>query len=276
MLDDRLFWCISAAGGTWPRKEGRREGAGDYVCTRMSLFTALLQNKRAKTRTASSSLLLCVSPVDTFLFFCCCFLLVSLLQNMLPFKAPPPPPSSLSLALRVSCLYRVCARSFVLGLTPTRNTQGLHNWIQIYSEEKKGRLDYMGYIFPRQRGYEDTPAEDEQLITVQVTGSTGWSETPMQYFSLTDSMLCVFLPTPIIVRIVLHAVICFLCVDVRMMRMGHRNRRFHHAPARRRKYHPNASCTDTKRDALRNSEKRRGGRLKVYSRASNRDQKLTL
>eukprot|EP00903_Cladosiphon_okamuranus_P006431 g6292.t1 len=44
---------------------------------------------------------------------------------------------------------------------------GLHNWIQIYSEEKHGRLDYLGYIFPRQRGYEDTPAEDEQLITVQ-------------------------------------------------------------------------------------------------------------
>lgn len=52
---------------------------------------------------------------------------------------------------------------------PTR--QGLHNWIQIYSEEKKGKLDYMGYIFPRQRGYADTPAEDEQLITVQVRAS---------------------------------------------------------------------------------------------------------
>ncbi|CAM9842675.1 unnamed protein product, partial [Ectocarpus sp. 4 AP-2014] len=24
-----------------------------------------------------------------------------------------------------------------------------------------------GYIFPRQRGYEDTPAETEQLVTVQ-------------------------------------------------------------------------------------------------------------
>lgn len=46
--------------------------------------------------------------------------------------------------------------------------QGLHNWIQIYNEEKRGKLDYMGYIFPRKRGYADTPAEDEQLITVQV------------------------------------------------------------------------------------------------------------
>ncbi|CAB1117430.1 unnamed protein product [Ectocarpus sp. CCAP 1310/34] len=44
---------------------------------------------------------------------------------------------------------------------------GLHNWIQMYSEEKSGRLDYMGYIFPRKRGYEDTPAETEQLVTVQ-------------------------------------------------------------------------------------------------------------
>ncbi|CAM9744731.1 unnamed protein product, partial [Hapterophycus canaliculatus] len=44
---------------------------------------------------------------------------------------------------------------------------GLHNWIQMYSEEKNGRLDYLGYIFPRQRGYDDTPAETEQLITVQ-------------------------------------------------------------------------------------------------------------
>lgn len=51
--------------------------------------------------------------------------------------------------------------------TPTK-TQGLHNWIQMYNEEKRGKLDYMGYIFPRKRGYEDTPAEDEQLITVQV------------------------------------------------------------------------------------------------------------
>lgn len=44
---------------------------------------------------------------------------------------------------------------------------GLHNWIQIYSEEKKGRLDYLGYIFPRRRGYDDNPEETEQLITTQ-------------------------------------------------------------------------------------------------------------
>lgn len=45
---------------------------------------------------------------------------------------------------------------------------GLHNWIQLYMEEKKGNLNYMGYIKPRQRGVSYTsPSEHEQLITVQ-------------------------------------------------------------------------------------------------------------
>ncbi|CAN0076789.1 unnamed protein product, partial [Discosporangium mesarthrocarpum] len=44
---------------------------------------------------------------------------------------------------------------------------GLHNWIQMYNEERSGRLDYRGYILPRHRGYEDEPDESEQLITVQ-------------------------------------------------------------------------------------------------------------
>ena len=75
--------------------------------------------------------------------------------------ASPPAAAALSLS-RLYSLVRPWVK-------PNRQQQGLHNWIQIYSEEKKGKLDYMGYIFPRQRGYADTPAEDEQLITVQVT-----------------------------------------------------------------------------------------------------------
>ena len=48
---------------------------------------------------------------------------------------------------------------------------GLHNWIQMYNEEKKGNLNYMGYIKPKpqNRGVSYTsPSENEQLITVQV------------------------------------------------------------------------------------------------------------
>ena len=48
---------------------------------------------------------------------------------------------------------------------------GLHNWIQMYQEEKKGNLDYMGYIKPKphQRGVSYmSPSEREQLITIQV------------------------------------------------------------------------------------------------------------
>lgn len=46
----------------------------------------------------------------------------------------------------------------------------MHNWIQLYLEEKKGLLDYRGYINPKRRpgsnGY-DLPDEDQQLITIQ-------------------------------------------------------------------------------------------------------------
>ena len=48
---------------------------------------------------------------------------------------------------------------------------GLHNWIQMYQEEKKGNFNYMGYIKPKpqNRGVSYmSPSENEQLITVQV------------------------------------------------------------------------------------------------------------
>jgi len=43
---------------------------------------------------------------------------------------------------------------------------GFHNWIQFYLEEKRGNLDYYGYIKPRSRS--DAPVDsDDRLLTVQ-------------------------------------------------------------------------------------------------------------
>lgn len=33
-----------------------------------------------------------------------------------------------------------------------KEVKGMHNWINIYMEEKAGHLDYKGYIKPRRRG----------------------------------------------------------------------------------------------------------------------------
>lgn len=44
---------------------------------------------------------------------------------------------------------------------------GMHNWIQLYMEEKKGHLNYKGYIQPRRRARGDEPHENEQLVTIQ-------------------------------------------------------------------------------------------------------------
>lgn len=46
---------------------------------------------------------------------------------------------------------------------------GFHNWIQFYREERKGLVDYKGYILPRRsRGRQaDHPDGHEQLITLQ-------------------------------------------------------------------------------------------------------------
>ncbi len=32
------------------------------------------------------------------------------------------------------------------------SVMGMHNWLQIYLEEKKGKLNYKGYIKPKRRG----------------------------------------------------------------------------------------------------------------------------
>ncbi|KAG1706503.1 hypothetical protein DVH05_001651 [Phytophthora capsici] len=45
---------------------------------------------------------------------------------------------------------------------------GCHNWLQVYNEERNGRIDYRGYIRPRQRGCKFMePHNKEQLITFQ-------------------------------------------------------------------------------------------------------------
>lgn len=45
---------------------------------------------------------------------------------------------------------------------------GCHNWLQVYNEERRGRIDYRGYIRPKQRGHNFMePHNKEQLITIQ-------------------------------------------------------------------------------------------------------------
>ena len=45
---------------------------------------------------------------------------------------------------------------------------GFHNWIRLYLEEKKGNLDYRGYIKPRGSNEAYTNNND-QLLTIQFT-----------------------------------------------------------------------------------------------------------
>ena len=41
-----------------------------------------------------------------------------------------------------------------------------HNWIQFYIEEKKGKVDYRGYIKPKSRGQARTDSDDN-VLTLQ-------------------------------------------------------------------------------------------------------------
>ncbi|CAK4086180.1 unnamed protein product [Aphanomyces euteiches] len=55
-----------------------------------------------------------------------------------------------------------------IGEVKDGQVSGFHNWIQMYMEEKAGRLDYLGYIKPKQRGRSTLePDEHEQVITIQ-------------------------------------------------------------------------------------------------------------
>ena len=44
---------------------------------------------------------------------------------------------------------------------------GFHNWLMLHAEEKKGALDYRGYILPRKRGKGSSPGPTQQLLTIQ-------------------------------------------------------------------------------------------------------------
>ena len=56
-----------------------------------------------------------------------------------------------------------------VGEVDKGQVKGMHNWINIYLEEKAGRLDYKGYIKPRRRGRNPIqfPAGEEQVQTIQ-------------------------------------------------------------------------------------------------------------
>ncbi|CEM36185.1 unnamed protein product [Vitrella brassicaformis CCMP3155] len=58
-----------------------------------------------------------------------------------------------------------------LGEEKDGKTVGFHNWIQFYLEERKGRVDYRGYVLPRRRGRPNDFASDDasefQLVTIQ-------------------------------------------------------------------------------------------------------------
>jgi len=55
-----------------------------------------------------------------------------------------------------------------IGEEKNGEVMGMHNWIQLWNEERNGRLNYKGYILPRDRSnaWQGDPNED-QLITLQ-------------------------------------------------------------------------------------------------------------
>eukprot|EP00246_Nothoceros_aenigmaticus_P002438 TRINITY_DN13310_c0_g2_i1.p1 TRINITY_DN13310_c0_g2~~TRINITY_DN13310_c0_g2_i1.p1 ORF type:complete len:387 (+),score=80.03 TRINITY_DN13310_c0_g2_i1:167-1327(+) len=54
---------------------------------------------------------------------------------------------------------------FVGEVKKNGEVSGFHNWITLYSEEAKGRVDYRGFIFPK-RG-RDQPDAETQVLTIQ-------------------------------------------------------------------------------------------------------------
>jgi len=59
---------------------------------------------------------------------------------------------------------------FVGELKDDGKVIGFHNWIQIFLEEKKGKLDYQGFVCHKKKNHNEiVPSEKEQLITIQFT-----------------------------------------------------------------------------------------------------------
>lgn len=53
-----------------------------------------------------------------------------------------------------------------IGEVKDNKVSGFHNWIQLYMEEKKGALDYRGYIKPRSNRDAQTN-DDDSILTLQ-------------------------------------------------------------------------------------------------------------
>ena len=49
---------------------------------------------------------------------------------------------------------------------------GMHNWVQLYCEERANRLDYKGYIPPRGRNHQ-SPVNEDQVVTIQFAWEGG-------------------------------------------------------------------------------------------------------
>jgi len=97
---------------------------------------------------------------------------------------------------------------FVGELSREGKVIGFHNWIQIFLEEKKGKLDYQGFICHKKKGHSAiVPSEKEQLITIQFT----WDVNPAAHDKKKD-VSSTFIGTSPEFEIALYT-LCFLIDD---------------------------------------------------------------
>eukprot|EP00521_Asterionellopsis_glacialis_P009776 CAMPEP_0195289094 /NCGR_PEP_ID=MMETSP0707-20130614/5515_1 /TAXON_ID=33640 /ORGANISM="Asterionellopsis glacialis, Strain CCMP134" /LENGTH=293 /DNA_ID=CAMNT_0040349059 /DNA_START=107 /DNA_END=988 /DNA_ORIENTATION=+ len=54
-----------------------------------------------------------------------------------------------------------------VGEEKNGSISGFHNWIQFYLEEKKGNIDYRGYIKPKGQGGRDITNENDHILSLQ-------------------------------------------------------------------------------------------------------------